>query len=233
MNGKARDKILSSLELALGFPARDGALCTSQSSSATPQWLASGEQRQDLEDQMASVSTQLHWAENIQEAHDIIRAILVEHTVKKAVRWEHPLLEVLKVDDLLSDAGVELYLPTQQGKNFPHVSACADLGITAAEAVLVESGTVVIRAQSSQERSTSLIPPVHLAIVTAGQVLQSVRDMAPLFREWIGNGGSLPSAIHLVSGPSRTADIEFTLILGAHGPKALHLLVLQEPIRIG
>ena len=233
MNGKARDRILSSLELALGFPARDGVHCTPQSSSATPQWLVSGEQGQDLEDQMASVSTRLHWAKNIQEAHDIIRAILVEHTVKKAVRWEHPLLEVLKVDDLLSEAGVELYLPTPEGKKFSQVSAQADLGITAAEAVLVESGTVVMRAQRGQERSTSLIPPVHLAIVTAGQVLHSVRDLAPLFREWIGKEGRLPSAIHLVSGPSRTADIEFILILGAHGPKALHLLVLQEPIQIG
>jgi L-lactate dehydrogenase complex protein LldG len=228
MKGKTRDRIISSLEVALRFPARDGALCTPAETPSPPGWLVPAQHWEALETQLEAVSTRLHRAHSAEEAHTLIRAILREHAVKKVVCWAHPLLEALKIDGLLRAAGVDLYLLTPGEKDFPELWAQADLGITAAEAILVDSGAVTMKAQAGQERATSILPPVHLAIITTGQLLQSVCDLAPLFREWLGKEGRLPSAIHLASGPSRTADIELTLILGAHGPKALHVLALDS-----
>lgn len=228
MSQRSRDRILSSLEFALHFPARDEALCIPAETSSFPRWLVPEEHWEALETQLDDVSACLHRGNNIEEAHALIRKILVEHSIKRVIRWSHPLLDALKIDELLKEEGVELCLSPPDGKDIPELWADADLGITAAEAVLVDSGTVVMKAQTGQERSISILPPVHLAIITTGQLLESVSSLAPLFREWLGKEGRLPSAVHLASGPSRTADIELTLILGAHGPKALHVLALDR-----
>ena len=228
MSQSTRNRILSSLEFSLGFPARDEALCTPTKVSSFPSWLVPQKYWDALETQLEEISARLHRGNNIEEAHAQIRAILVEHSVKKVIRWSNPLLDALKIDGLLQQMGIELCLATPDGKNIPELWANADLGITAADAVLVDSGTVVMRARPGQERSVSILPPVHLAIITTGQILESVRALPPLFREWLAKEGLLPSAVHLSSGPSRTADIELTLILGAHGPKALHVLALDR-----
>ena len=73
----------------------------------------------------------------------------------------------------------------------------------------------------------SLVPPVHVAVVRADDLIESLDDLM-LFRrlEYHRNGGDMGSYLNFITGPSRTADIEQTIVVGVHGPKEVHLVLL-------
>ena len=230
MSSDSREKIMTSIKLALGYPAKDETLCEPSNPYAPVNRISPEEPWDELENELTALSARFHKSASPEEAKDIIHGILEQHDVKKAVLWDHPLLDSLQVTDLMKDSGVQL-VPIDSGiTDFPQQTATAELGVTAADAVLVHSGTIVVKAVKGLERSTSLLPPVHLAIITRSQRLQSIMDFPPMLRTFMDENRNLPSAVHFISGPSRSADIEFTLVLGAHGPKTLHVLALDWDI---
>ena len=78
-------------------------------------------------------------------------------------------------------------------------------------------------------RLVSVVPPVHLAIVRPRDVLASLDDLFLLRRlEYHTNGGELGSYLNFITGPSRTADIEQTIVVGVHGPRAVHLILMEQ-----
>ncbi|MCL4814889.1 MAG: LUD domain-containing protein [Vicinamibacteraceae bacterium] len=100
------------------------------------------------------------------------------------------------------------------------VAAC-DVGVTTALAALAETGSIVVASGPGRGRLVSLLPPVHIAIVTTADVHVSLAA-------WLGTLGQRvpPANLVIITGPSRTADIEQTLTRGVHGPKALHIVVV-------
>lgn len=98
-----------------------------------------------------------------------------------------------------------------------------DVGITSVVAAIAETGTLVIASSSPRSRGTFLIPPVHIAVIFEGHILPDMIDL------WPATLRGVHSALTLVSGPSKTADIEGILITGVHGPKAVHVIVLENP----
>lgn len=105
----------------------------------------------------------------------------------------------------------------------PRTGADASLGVTSAVSAIAATGSVVLDARRSGGRGASLLPPVHLCVVPAGRI---VATPGAVFRALTGNTDVLPSNLVLVTGPSRTGDIEQLLTLGVHGPVALHVVVL-------
>jgi L-lactate dehydrogenase complex protein LldG len=78
-----------------------------------------------------------------------------------------------------------------------------------------------------EPRSFSLLPPVHLAVAEQAQLLPDLFDLFdPAF--WERRGGTLPSCLSLVTGPSKTGDIELRLVTGVHGPGELHVILVAE-----
>lgn len=226
MSISGRDKILSAVELALGFPPRDPSLLESRAPTQEVPWIPAEEPWEPLKKELEALSAVFHEVERLEEFPGVLGAILREHEVRKALFWEHPLLEALEVRGLLGAKAVEVLDP-REAEGFVGQVARADLGITAAECAIVESGALMVRASQGWPRAASLLPPVHVAILTARQRLRTVWDLVPLWRQWLSTQGQLPSGIHLITGPSRTADIELTLVLGAHGPKVLHVVALD------
>ena len=100
----------------------------------------------------------------------------------------------------------------------------ADAGITLSHAAIAETGTVVLRSSPQSPRLLSLVPPVHIVIVDANRVVESFFDL--MHQESWGQG--LPTNVILVSSPSKTADIQQTLAYGAHGPKQLVVMLVEE-----
>ena len=97
--------------------------------------------------------------------------------------------------------------------DFRSFSAGADVGLSVAEAALAETGTVVVNSGPGLSRLTALLPPVHLVLVPTSCITTDIFT-------WVADRrGPLPAAITLISGPSKTADIEQTLTTGVHGPK--------------
>jgi L-lactate dehydrogenase complex protein LldG len=84
---------------------------------------------------------------------------------------------------------------------------------------LADTGSVVLAAGPDEPRARSLLPPVHVTVLDAERILPGLSE---LFREL---GGELPSSLAIVTGPSRSADIEQKLVIGVHGPGEVHIVV--------
>ncbi|MFA6232998.1 MAG: LUD domain-containing protein [Bacteroidota bacterium] len=105
------------------------------------------------------------------------------------------------------------------------VYASADIGITVALAGIADSGAIVISSTQNESRSVSLLPVEHVALLPAVRILPSLLQAAPMIRELQMVDGS--SAVTLIGGPSKTADIEKVLVTGVHGPAVLTIVVID------
>jgi L-lactate dehydrogenase complex protein LldG len=97
------------------------------------------------------------------------------------------------------------------------------LGITGCFCAIAETGTLVMVSGTQTPTATFLLPETHVAIVLADQVVPGMEEAFARIR---GEHGALPRAVNLVSGPSRTGDIEQTIVLGAHGPRRMHVVLV-------
>ncbi len=102
----------------------------------------------------------------------------------------------------------------------------ADLvGITGCFCAVAETGTLMLCSSPGTPAAVSLLPETHIAIVRAPRIVPHMEDAWNLARKELG---SLPRAVNFISGPSRTGDIEQTIVLGAHGPYRVHLVIVKE-----
>ncbi len=100
----------------------------------------------------------------------------------------------------------------------------ADLvGITGAFCAIAETGTLMLCSGVATPATVSLLPETHVAIVAAARIVPRMEEAWQLARAELGE---LPRAVNFVSGPSRTGDIELTIVLGAHGPYRVHVVVV-------
>jgi L-lactate dehydrogenase complex protein LldG len=97
------------------------------------------------------------------------------------------------------------------------------LGITGTFCAIAETGTLVVLTGADTPTATTLLPETHVAVVRADRIVSGMEEAFDLVRR---ERGRLPRAVNLISGPSRTGDIEQTIVLGAHGPFRVHILVL-------
>jgi L-lactate dehydrogenase complex protein LldG len=99
-----------------------------------------------------------------------------------------------------------------------------DAGLTECESLVAQTGSVCVTARSSGGRALSVLPPHHIVIASRAQI---VADLAAAYERLAEKyGATYPSFISFISGPSRTGDIERILVLGAHGPKKLTVLLV-------
>ena len=98
-------------------------------------------------------------------------------------------------------------------------------GITTAQAAIAETGTLVLDSSRERNRLVSLVPPVHIAIVDASSIFQTLAEALA----FIHQDGNISPAVTFITGPSRTADIELTLAIGVHGPQELYVIVNDGP----
>jgi L-lactate dehydrogenase complex protein LldG len=114
-----------------------------------------------------------------------------------------------------SDAGINLAVRPANDTDL--------LGITSAFCAIAETGTLMLLSGPETAATTSLLPETHIAIINAERIVKSMEDAWALLRL---ERGVLPRAVNFVSGPSRTADIEQTIIIGAHGPYRVHIILV-------
>lgn len=102
--------------------------------------------------------------------------------------------------------------------------ATAEVGITSADYALADTGSLVIFSESNESRLLSLLPPCHIAIIESSRIVASLDDvlrLRPL-------PGAESSAMIVITGPSRTADIEMRLVRGVHGPGEIHVIIIED-----
>lgn len=112
-------------------------------------------------------------------------------------------------------------------------AAVADLGLTGADLAVAETGSLVVLSGAGRPRTTSLLPPVHVAVLDRLALVESLEQVG-LFLEGWHDDAALPwrgGAINVITGPSRTADIELTLTRGVHGPGEVHAVFVDGGVR--
>lgn len=98
-----------------------------------------------------------------------------------------------------------------------------EVGITGCEFLVAQTGSVMVSSAQGGGRQMNIFPPVHIVIANKNQLVATLEEAYSLIQQKYADG--LPSQIALVTGPSRTADIEKTLVLGAHGPRELWVMI--------
>jgi len=135
---------------------------------------------------------------------------------KKGLReiyaWESELMHLL--------AEAEIPFRADDAK-FLNVEA----GVTLCEALIARTGSILVSSKQTAGRRLGIYPPVHIVVAYTSQLVDDIRDGLRVVQDRYGE--RLPSMISMISGPSRTADIEKTLVLGAHGPKELVLFLVE------
>jgi len=146
---------------------------------------------------------------------------------KSVVLSNHPLLQEIKLSEQLT-----VHLPEcstsvmyQDRTALREQLAKTDVGITGADYLIADTGTIAMLSSSSEGRLISLLPPTHVVVATAKQLVPTLSVAMSAVQERYGN--SFPNAcLTFITGPSRTADIEKELVLGVHGPKQLIVFIL-------
>jgi len=116
-----------------------------------------------------------------------------------------------------SGAGVAVESRKAEGRDL--------VGVTGSYCAIAETGTLLMLSGPQWPASNSLLPETHIAIVACSRIVRTMEDAWALVRSELGE---LPRAANFVSGPSRTADIEQTLVLGAHGPYRVHVVLVND-----
>jgi L-lactate utilization protein LutC len=181
--------------------------------------------------EVAAVGGFAHVVEDLATARDTLAAIIRDRQARSALCWQHALLERLQLGELLASLGVERLthdglaaLPQPQQRA---AMLAADIGITSATYAIAETGTLAMASAPGSERLASLLPPVHVAVIEAAQVLP---DLFDLFARLQGAGVEhMASNLTLITGPSKTGDIELKLTTGVHGPGAWHVIIIHGP----
>jgi L-lactate dehydrogenase complex protein LldG len=101
--------------------------------------------------------------------------------------------------------------------------AAADIGITSADYALAETGTLVMLSSQQEARLVSLLPPVHVAIIPRSRILANLDELLSL----LPKPAEQTSSMVLITGPSRTADIEQILVRGVHGPGEIYAVIVE------
>ena len=182
-----------------------------------------------LAEEIRAVGGQAHLVSSRDEARALLVQFLEQHSVRSALCWEHPVLDRLGLSEILSERGIthlshatlgELDLPEQR-----RAMLSADVGISSVSFAVAETGTLALASAAGQERLASLAPPVHIAVVEADQILP---DLFDLFERIAAEGNErMASNWALITGPSKTGDIELTLTTGVHGPGTWHVIIVR------
>jgi|ERR1051325_311420 L-lactate dehydrogenase complex protein LldG len=155
-------------------------------------------------------------AANAEDASRKLRDFFAGNHIKRIAASDEPLLRQL----LLGTDARWIGPQSEAGASLEGF----DIGITRADALAAGTGTILLTSRSGSGRALSVLPPIHLVVAKKEEL---VADLAEGIQTWQGKyGANWPSNVYLITGPSRTADIEKILVLGAHGPKRLVTLLL-------
>lgn len=169
-----------------------------------------------------------HLVDNLGEANERLGELLTDYAAKSTVCWQHPVLNEAGVYETLRERGIECWtydrLEAMPAAERRERLLAADVGISSVDYAIAETGSLVVCARPGQERVASLLTPVHVAVVTRDQI---VPDLFDVFGELERVKGALPSNLALITGPSKTGDIELQLTTGVHGPGKWHVIVVR------
>lgn len=166
----------------------------------------------------AELRTAFQLVETSTDAVNALRQLAADQHWKRIATHNgtkvRPIADALQLPTLTTDGGYSI-------PNLERV----DAGISECDALIAQTGSVLLTSRTAGGRALSVLPPHHVVIATLDQLLPDLPSAYDLVgRKYLGNP---PSLMTMITGPSRTGDIERTIVLGAHGPKQLTVILIK------
>lgn len=159
---------------------------------------------------------------SMEEAADAAQEYMADQGIVSALCWDTP--ELRSFGEKLGDVELSWWAPSDPDRK-THAFAMK-CGITTVDYAVAETGSLVVCGTAEKGRSVTMLGEHHIALVRADQILPDLYDLFPKLQADHPNG--LPASVSLITGPSKTADIELQLVVGVHGPGAVHIILIEE-----
>jgi L-lactate dehydrogenase complex protein LldG len=158
---------------------------------------------------------------------------------KSIVTWRHPLIESLNLPEALADQNIPVHVAELDNLESTEISTHKKreqlrqhvidsyIGITSADFCMADTASLVMRTRPGQGRSISLVPSIHIGVIYLDQIIWDLKELYALlsFDPEVSKEG-LTNCMTFISGPSKTADVEATMVHGAHGPREVYVYVI-------
>ena len=228
MNSSAssRKKILTLLQKKNGFIQKDFVNVTLQehkSFDEAKRWSIK-EKVLRLKNMMESVHTEVHLCERETWKNNLL-SVLEQKKISKILygaktSLSHDLVKLKQESHDVVPELIDYKDPIEKSKDLLFE---IDAAITTTRGGIADTGSLILWPSPDEPRLMSLVPPIHIAVLNSSQIYSTFRE-AMISENWVSE---MPTNALLISGPSKTADIEQTLVYGIHGCKELVVLILQ------
>jgi L-lactate dehydrogenase complex protein LldG len=173
-----------------------------------------------------SLAGVVHLVSGVEEAAEAVADILGETKARRVALGEFPEPLRKALGQSCAAPGIEVVKPPYKSVDLPGAIDAAEVGVSAAEFAIAETGTLVEFTTDDALRLVSALPRVHVGVVRAVDIEATLRDAAARMRTFYGQNPK-HATVSFISGPSRTGDIEMRLTLGVHGPESAHAVVIR------
>jgi L-lactate utilization protein LutC len=178
---------------------------------------AGGDPVARFRDELAAAGGETHIVPDQAAAVAKVLELVEARSARRVLLGGGAVIDPLSLGDALRSRGVEVFDPaTSRDASF-----AADVGVTGVDYLIAETGSIALYTRPDQPRSFSLLPPVHVAVAERGQVLPDLFDLFAIEQK------ELPACLSLITGPSKTGDIELRLVTGVHGPGEVHVVLID------
>jgi len=164
-------------------------------------------------DKLVAINGQFAFCENMLDFAENLITLVQNHGAEEIFCFEPAIQALLD----------QIEFPYQKDKSRLDKM---EIGITSCEALIALTGSVMVSSAQQMGRTMTVYPPVHIVVAYMNQLVPDLKAGFELIKS--RNDGRLPSLVSNITGPSRTADIEKTLVLGAHGPKEFYVFLVEE-----
>ena len=249
------NKIRSALGRSANDMPADTDLCTSRFTEETRDILEriknrSDAERQQLLDRFIEMAVPINLNVVVLKEEDSVAAAIAElvrskdpewSDKKSIVTWKHPLIERLNLSEALADQNVAVHVAEFGNSESDEISMENErqqlrqyvidsyIGITSADYCMADTASLVMRTRPGQGRSVSLVPSIHIGVIYLEQIIRDLKELYALlsFDPDVRQEG-LTNCMTFISGPSKTADVEATMVHGAHGPREVYVYVIAN-----
>jgi L-lactate dehydrogenase complex protein LldG len=230
-------------------------LCTSRFTDETKAILdriknRSEAERQRLLDRLMEMAVPINLNVIVLKDEESVMAAIVDLVRKKdpewgdqktIVTWQHPLIERLNLPDALAAENIPVHVTNLKGRQPEELTEPEKrdrlrkqiiesyIGITSADFCMADTATLVMRTRPGHARSVSLVPSIHIGVIYIDQIIWDLKELYALlsFDPEMRKEG-LTNCMTFISGPSKTADVEATMVHGAHGPREVYIYVISK-----
>jgi L-lactate utilization protein LutC len=173
---------------------------------------------------LTAAGGECHRVATAEKAVSQVAALVHAQDARRVVLGRSDWFDSLHADEALQALGVEVWREssTTPASDSKQRLFAADVGITGVDWLIAETGSVVLAARPGQARSLSLLPPIHIALAQRSQLLPDLFDLFSSVP-----AAAAPACLTIITGPSKTGDIELRLVTGVHGPKEIHVVLVD------